>query len=422
MHRTKSIRTFAAVAALGLVLTACGGDEPAEPDDPADTGAGGDDPLELGYVLPETGQLAFLGPPQIQATRYAISVINEAGGVNGQEIPDVVTGDEGDQASIVTQSAERVLQADVDAIIGAAASGRSLDIIDMVTGAEVVQCSGSNTAPTFTDYDDGGYYIRTAPSDALQGPILADTISQDGHASIAILARADDYGRGLADATAEAFEEAGGTVVLNETYDPAASNFDAPVQSALSTDADAIVVIAFEEGAQIISGLLEAGIAPAQLYGADGLRSEDLPELVAPDNPAALAGMQGTAPASAENEEFVTALQEFAPDLEELQFAPQVFDCVNVIALAAQAAGSNDPTVFKDSLVDVTLEGTECSSFEECKTLLEEGEDIDYQGASGPLDFIEAGEPGVATIEVYTFDESGALQSVRTVESQPLEE
>jgi branched-chain amino acid transport system substrate-binding protein len=298
----------------------------------------------------------------------------------------------------------------------------SLAIIDKVTGAGVVQCSGSNTAPTFTGYEDGGYYFRTAPSDALQGPVLADVITGDGHSKVAIVARADDYGKGLADATAKSLESSGATVALNESYDPKATNFDATVAKIVSQKPDAVVVIAFEEGKQIIRGLMEKGLTPDKvgIYGADGLRSEDLPKLVNAKNPQALDGMKGTAPASAANPGFLKNLKKFAPDLDEVQFAPQVYDCVNIIALGAEAAQSTDASTFKDKIVSVTKDGEKCNSFADCKKLLDAGKDIDYQGASGVLDFTDAGEPGKATIEVYGF-ENGKLKTLDTRTSAPAE-
>jgi branched-chain amino acid transport system substrate-binding protein len=416
-----AIRTAAALAAMATLAAGCGG-VGAEQIDAGATGVparGGDGVLKIGYVLPQTGQLAFLGPPQIQAARYAVSQINEAGGVLGKPIPDLVGGDESDQTAVAQQSADRVLASGVDALIGAAASGQSLAIIDRVTGARVVQCSGSNTAPNFTDYADGGYYFRTAPSDALQGPVLAETVIADGHSRVAVVARADDYGAGLAEATAAALREAGASVPLNETYDPNAQNFDALVQQIRGATPDAVVVIAFEEGTQILQGMIEAGLGPdaVGVYGADGLRSEELPELVAPGNPAVLAGMKGTAPASAGNDEFLTSLKQFAPDLVEVQFAPQVFDCVTTIALAAESAGSDDPAAFAPAVVDVTKDGEKCTSFAQCQQLIAAGLDIDYDGASGPLEFVPAGEPGTASIEVYGFDEQGRLQTLDTVQA-----
>lgn len=424
---SRTWRLAALAASLTLVLGACGGGggQGGGQDDGQDGGQGsgqsaGDGTLKLGYVLPQTGQLAYLGPPQIQAASYAVSQINEAGGVLGKQVPELVAGDESDQAAVANQSADRVLASGVDGLIGAAASGQSLAIIDKVTGGQVAQCSGSNTAPNFTDYQDGGYYFRTAPSDALQGPVLAETVVADGHSNVAIVARADDYGAGLAQATAQALEEAGATVALNQTYDPDAQNFDALVQQIQGAQPDAAVVIAFEEGTQILQGMIEAGIGPDAIgvYGADGLRSEELPRLVAPNDPAVLAGMKGTAPASADNPQFLNNLKAFAPNLTEVQFAPQVFDCVNTIALAAEVAGTDDPTVFKDEIVGVTKEGTACSSFGECQQLVADGQDIDYQGASGPLEFVPAGEPGTAAIEIFGYDQQGQLQTLDTVQAQ----
>jgi branched-chain amino acid transport system substrate-binding protein len=406
-------------AAVMLVAAGCGGDDSSK-------GGGGDGgksskPLKLGYVLPETGDLAFLGPPQIEAMKYAIKEINDAGGVLGNPVGDPVGGDEANDQAIASQSADRVLGENVNAIVGAAASGMTLAIIDKVTGGGVAQCSGSNTAPSLTDYNDDGLYFRTAPSDALQGPVLADVIVGDGHSKVAIVARADDYGKGLAGATAKSLENGGASVVLNDTYDPKATNFDATVQKIVAAKPDAAVVVAFEEGKQIIKGLIEAGMGPDKIgiYGADGLRSENLAKLVNKSNPGILSGMKGTAPASADNPEFTKKLKAFAPSLKEMQFAPQVYDCVNIIALAAEKAGSTDANVFKSEINGVTQGGEKCTSFADCKKLLDEGKDIDYDGASGPLDFIDAGEPGKASIEVYGYDKKGTLKTLDTREATP---
>ncbi|MDN0198379.1 ABC transporter substrate-binding protein [Streptomyces sp. S.PNR 29] len=407
--KTSIRRSAILTSAAALVMAVCGatGTARAEP---------GDGVLQFGYVLPETGQLAYLGPPQIESLKFAIQTINDAGGVLDRSVPAVVSSDEAGQEAVAAQSADRVLAAGVDAVIGAAASGMSLAFIDRVTGAGVVQCSGSNTAPTFTDYEDDGFYFRTAPSDALQGPVLADVVRDDGHDRVALVARADDYGRGLMETTRNTLEDRGVTVTLAETYDPEATNFDQVVQRIENSRPDAAVVIAFEEGAQILQGMIEAGIGPDRIgvYGADGLRSEELPSLVSPKQPERLAGMKGTAPASAANEQYVKDLKKFAPDLKELQFAPQVFDCVTTIALAAEKAGSDDPGEYVKEMNGITRDGEKCTTFAACKELLADGRNIDYDGVSGPLDFTDNGEPGQATIEVYGYNEQGKLQTLRT--------
>lgn len=400
-----------------------------EPTDEASEEPGGEasgDPFKFGYVFPESGDLAFLGPPQIEALNYAVSLINEAGGINGQEVPAVMSGDEAGDAALAVQAATAEINAGVDAIIGAAATGMTMAIIDKITGAQVAECSGSNTGVVLTEYpgkmgpDGQQYYFRTAPSDALQGPVLGDLVLEDGWTSVAVLARADDYGKGLAQATADAIVDGGGEVVLNDTYDPKTTDFSGIAQKVKASGADAVVTVSFDEGFQLWGELFKVGLTPdvVGIYGADGMRSETAPTENFKDDPSIVDGASGTAPASADNPDFVAALKAFAPDLEETQFAPQIYDCANIFALAAQTAGSNRAADWVKEVPGVTKDGEECGNFADCAQLIADGKDIHYVGASGDLSFTDAGEPGKATIEVYRYQDGGTLVSEGTRDSE----
>jgi branched-chain amino acid transport system substrate-binding protein len=239
-----------------------------------------DEPLHIGYLLPETGPLADLGPAQISGLQLAIQDANEAGGVLGQEV-SLSEGDEAGDTGVASEEADRLLADGVHAIVGAAASGMSLAIIDQITGAGVVQCSASNTAPDFTDYDDNGFYFRTAPSDSLQGDALAEVILEDGHTDVALLARADDYGVGLLEFTREGLEAAGANVVFADTYDPEAVTFDAEVSEMIAAGPDAIAIVPFiDDGVPLIQTLIEQGWDMNVLYGADGIRDGGLNDRV----------------------------------------------------------------------------------------------------------------------------------------------
>ncbi len=365
-----------------------------------------DGTLQLAYILPETGQLAFLGPPMIGAVELAVADINAAGGVLGNDV-SLATGDEAGDTTVATQTAQRLLGEGVDAIVGAASSSMSLSFIDAVTGAGVTQCSPSNTSATFTNYDDNGQYFRTAPTDELQGPILANTVLGDGFTNVALLARADDYGQGLLNVVRDTFEAGGGTVAAEITYDPEAANFDAEVQQVIDSGADSAVLISFDEAAQILSTMIENGVGPGAdfgVYGGESLKSTDLPSLVDPDNPNVIDGLKGTAPGPSPDtdQSFIDRLIE-EKGVEDTLFAAEAYDCAILIALAAEAAQSDNGTDIAANIVDVTVEGTECSSFEECKALLDEGEDINYQGASGKVDFRDIGEPSNGFYEVWEF-------------------
>jgi ABC-type branched-subunit amino acid transport system substrate-binding protein len=222
------------------------------------------EPLVIGYLLPETGNLAFLGPPEIAGFNLAISDINAAGGVLGAPVR-AEGGDSGDTSTdTATQTVDRLLQAGVNVIVGAASSGVSQTVIDTITGAGVMQISPANTGDIFTTYNDNGLYFRTAPPDLLQGQALADLILADGNNTVGILALNDPYGTGLSEAAATNLVAGGLAEGDIETiiYDPQAANYDSEVQKMVDLNPDAIVVIGFEESSKIIQGLNAQGIGP----------------------------------------------------------------------------------------------------------------------------------------------------------------
>ncbi len=240
--------------------------------DPVTSERAGDGTLKIGTLLPETGNLAFLGPPEIAGVQMAVAEINENGGVLGKDV-ELTEGDSGDTTTdTAVQTVTRELQENVDAIIGAASSSVSASVIDQITAAGVTQFSPANTSKQFSDYDDKGLYFRLGPSDILQGQVLAEVIAEDGAASLVILNFDDDYGNGLAEDLQKSFEAGGGEVVDTITYDPQAQTFDAEVQEALGADADAMALIGFDETSRLLVALVEAGLGPQDIptYLVDG--------------------------------------------------------------------------------------------------------------------------------------------------------
>jgi ABC-type branched-subunit amino acid transport system substrate-binding protein len=232
----------------------------------------GDGALKLGTLLPQTGSLAFLGPPEFAGVDLAVEEVNAAGGVLGQDVT-VVDGDSGDtETDLANTTVDRLLSQNVDAIIGAASSGVTKTVIDKITAAGVVQFSPANTSKEFSTYEDKGLYFRDAPSDILQGGVLAEVIAGDGNTTVGILNLDDPYGTGLAEDLTTALEESGVEVVESITYDPAAQTFDAEVEQMASADPEAVVVIGFDESSRILAAMVEAGIGPADkaVYGTDG--------------------------------------------------------------------------------------------------------------------------------------------------------
>jgi ABC-type branched-subunit amino acid transport system substrate-binding protein len=416
--RSTRLTGAALLAAASLTLAACGGGEEENETDTATGGettppaatAEGDGVLTIGSLLPQTGNLAFLGPPEFAGVELAIQEINEAGGVLDNDV-EYIEGDSGDaQQDVANPTVDRLLAADVDVIIGAASSGVSFTVIDKITRAGVVQYSPANTSPDFTDYEDNGLYFRTAPSDVLQGRILGETILADGCTNVGILALQDPYGEGLATNVGDTITGGGGSLTPENPifYDPAASNFDAQVNELKAANPGCVVLIGFEESAKVIQSMVAAGIGPQQkqLYLVDGnlgnALGEDLPAGV-------LEGTKGSLPGAEATEEFRERLLTVDPELTDFSYAAESYDAVITAALAAVAAESDAGQAIAAELPDITREGEKCTGFEECKTMIEEGTDIDYDGVSGPIELSDAGDPTSAVVGIYTYGPDNKL-------------
>ena len=247
---------------------------------PVEGARAGDGVLKLGTLLPETGSLAFLGPPEFAGVELAVNDMNAAGGVLGKNV-EFSHGDSGDTSTdIANQTTDRLLSENVDAIIGAASSSVTLTVIDKITSAGVVMFSPANTSKKFSSYADKGLYFRDAPSDILQGAVLAEVIAEDGHTTVGILNLDDDYGNGLAEDLETSLTESGVEVVESLAYDPQAQTFDAEVQDIVSADPEAIVIIGFDESSRILTTLVEQGVGPRDkaVYGVDGNMGNTLGE------------------------------------------------------------------------------------------------------------------------------------------------
>lgn len=398
----KALGGLALVGASALVLAGCaGGGGDAAPS--ASSGGGAvseaDGTFHVGTILPATGNLAFLGPPEVAGVKLAIQDI-EATGDAFPFTTQLTERDSGDTTTdIATQSATELVGAGADVVIGAASSGVSFTFVDQLVDAGIVQISPANTSPDFTTYDDDGYYWRTAPSDVLQGRVLGNLMVGDGAANVGIIYINDPYGIGLKDNATTAIEAAGGEVSVAVPYNPGDTVFTSQVDQLLAAQPDAIAVIAFEETSSIIPQLVNTqGYAGSKVYFVDGNLSNSYEF-----QPGTLDGAKGTLPGNPADTDFQARLLEIDPALTDFSYAPESYDAVIVAALAAAQAGDDSGTAIRDNLMSVTEGGEKCTTFADCLELINAGTDIDYDGVSGPITFDENGDPTEAYIGIYQY-------------------
>jgi branched-chain amino acid transport system substrate-binding protein len=359
--------------------------------------------LTVGVLLPQSGAGAALGQALSQAVVAAGDSINAAGGVLGQDIRILTGFDEGDSPSTARDSIAALIDQDVDAVIGPASSTVALATLGDLMRAGVLTCSPTATALALDGFPDRTLFVRTAPSDSLQAAAIAGEAERTGALTAAVLYLDDAYGRPLAEATITALRSRG-----IEVPDPVGFNADDEslldeATTVKDSDPGVIVVIGdAEHGTRMLSNLGEVtgvvpGDDPPKIIVNDALRQPPSPQQIAELAPDVRARIVGLAPAATSG----LAGEPAGP------FATNAFDCLNLIALAAAQAGSDDPEQIAPLIRSVSEGGVTCRDYAECLALVVGGRNLDYDGPGGNVELGADGDPVTYRFDRWTFDEQG---------------
>jgi branched-chain amino acid transport system substrate-binding protein len=403
------VRLLGVTVCLGIVAAACSSESSTTTSSPAATSGAATAPsfeLQLGDIMSLTGDLGTYGPPIENGARAAIEVINDAlgdAGVTGITVEIVATEDDQTDSKAGVEAATKLVQTDgVDAIIGPLATAVTVSVAQSVTVPnEIVTISPSASASSLANVVDNGYVFRTAPADAAQAHFLVELMGEEfgSDATVNIGVRNDDYGTGLEADFSAAWEEAGGTIGETVQWNPDAPTFDTEAQTLVSGDPDAWLIVDFPETfAKVGPALVRTGSwDPTRTFVTDGLRDATLPESAGEQ---VTEGLMGTSPTTASNpaaEGFDEVFARTAPSgVKRGTYDVNAFDAVILAFLAALQAGTDDPTVWKDELADVSGPGGTMYAYRDLAEAIEDviaGNDIDYEGASGPINFDENGDP-----------------------------
>ncbi len=360
------------------------------------TGAAGAEDIKLGILLGFTGPLETLSPDMAAGANQAIEEVNASGiFLDGATKVSSVNGDTGCiDAGLAVASAERLITSDkVSGIVGGMCSGEttaSLQNAAIPNG--MVMISPSATSPALSTVEDNGLFFRTSPSDARQGQVMADILNDRGVKEVAVTYTNNDYGKGLADSFQAAFEESGGKVTLNAAHEDGKADYSAEVGALASAGGEVLVVAGYVDqgGAGIINAALDTGAFDTFMFP-DGMISETLETKFGPK----VSGSFGQHPGNdseggAKYNEIGTAAG-FNPTNA---FSPESYDAAALILLAMEAAGSTDPQVYKDKVMDVANAPGELilpGELAKGLQILKDGGDVDFVGASA-VELIGPGE------------------------------
>ncbi len=373
-------------------------------------------PLKIGQLNSFTGDLSDFGGAHRNASSLAADHVNQAGGVLGTVVT-IVAKDTATNPVQGVDSARALVEIDrVVAIVGALASGVTIPVAESVTVPNnILQISAASTSPALTVLADNDFLFRTTVSDAIQGVIMGRLAKELGYNTASALYINNAYGEGLAQEFKAAFEAAGGTVLELVPHEGVQPTYASELTKATAGNPDVLAAISYPESGEVyLREAIEGGYIDTFLF-CDGTKSPDMNEAVGWAN---LEGNYGTAPGSpvaAARQAFDAAYESSFAAVPPLPFMAETYDAVVLIALAAEKAGTTtDSAAIRDALRAVAnppgeVVGPGVDSIKRALYLIQQGEDINYEGAGGSQDFDENGDV-ISTIEIWKI-EGGAIVS-----------
>jgi ABC-type branched-subunit amino acid transport system substrate-binding protein len=367
------------------------------------SGGGGENTIEIGTLLPESGPQSGIGQTMADAADLAFRTVDD----NSAEFSVNATfGDSQSSPDDGISAATNLANAGIPAVVGGAITNIHIPAAEQVfVPNEMTACSPSATAVTISNIEDDGLLYRTTPSDALQGQVMATYARETLNAeTTATLFTNDDYGQALSGEFVSAFENTGGTVQQEVSYETDAQSYTSRIEQAVQSDPDLIAVVGYaESGIRLFRDYYAQASAEREILTVDGLDTGRVPNEVGRP----MDNVIGTAPLTDGPglETFNSRYQE-AFETQPGPFNPQTFDAAAVLLLATAAAEEETGPAISDAMPTVANDGSMTVTPENLADGVDaagNGEDIVYEGASSTISFDETGDLQTGAYEVWEY-------------------
>lgn len=377
--------------------------------------------IKVGSVAGVTGPIAELVAPIVGGRNLAAADINAQGGLLGGDTMVMMLADSQCDPKAGVDAGNKVVNIEqVVAIVGASCSGATNGMVQSVTiPAGIPSVSDSATAPSISDLKDNDLVFRTAPSDAYQGAALAKLAYDAGYRKLAVTYANDDYNAGIAGVFVSSFEGMGGAVTANQVHEPNKASYRAEIKTLSVGGAEGLALFAYYGGSgiTIIRNALETG-AFEKFMAADGMFDVSVIEQIGADN---LRGnlmitQSASDPENASYQLFADAYNATGMD-PAAPYASHGYDATFLVALAIEKAGAADPAKIQAALTEVANAPGEVirpGEWKKAKELIAAGKDVNYEGASGSVDFDANGDvPGFYSVNTVGDDGKYAMKFLR---------
>jgi branched-chain amino acid transport system substrate-binding protein len=377
--------------------------------------------VNVGSVAGVTGPIPDLIAPIVAARNLAAADVNSQGGLFDGDTYNLILADAQCDPKAAVDAGNKVVNVEqVVAVIGASCSGATAGMAQAVTiPAGVVALSDSATAPTITDLEDNDLVFRVAPSDAYQGIALAQLAIDQGFDKLAMTYANDDYNAGIAAVFEKAYQDLGGEITANQAHEPNKASYRSELSTLSGNGAQGLALFAYTggSGVAILRNALENGLFD-KFVAADGMYDETVLEQIGAD---ALAGniFVTRAASDFDDESYKIFAEAYAATGNDpvASYAANGYDAAFLMALAIEKAGAPDRSKLSAALREVAGPPGKVvrpGQWAEAKAAIDAGEDINYEGASGSVDFDENGDvAGIYSVNTVAADGSWETKLIR---------
>ena len=346
-------------------------------------------PITYGVLSCFTGRLASLGQAMLQGSQVAMNEINAAGGVLGRKL-QLVTGDTSCDVADGVTAVNQMLTKNISGVIGP--ETQEINGVEPILDANhiVDEFQGGDTA---RDHQTDPFFFRDSPSDSQLGVAMALYGHLQNYTKAVMLFYSDPAAQTFLKPVSQTFTKLGGTILKTIIVTPDQTSYLSQVREAIAAHPQVIftqedpptAAVLFREFAQLGGGSIP-WIGTDVTSGSDFLKAITYP--VAHN---VLTSVYGTSVTGAANNAFINLFNQLFPSQKAagpLANANYAYDSVISLALADDYAKTTDGTTVAHDMTKVTNPpGTACYTYASCLALIKAGTKINYEGASGDLDY-----------------------------------
>jgi branched-chain amino acid transport system substrate-binding protein len=394
-----------------MLMTACGssGDN---------NGTTNTTPIKVGVIGPMSGFESFIGPDILKGVQVAVEQINANGGILGRQV-QIVTADTGGDAVDAVPALQKLINVDqVNLIIGPS-SLEAAAVLPLLQQSKIPDIIVGGT--TQLDNLTSKYVWRSSPSDNLLGVSMAFYANSKGYTKAALVFGSNESAQTLKSPVIEAFKRHGGTIVADISLVPDQSSYRSEIEQLYATNPQVVFTqVDAQTGATLFSEIKELKGLGLPFVGTDVTASSDFIKAIKPAvAQQVLTSLQGTSTGGQATAEF-TQLYNAKFHATPVELADYGYDGMNILALAADAAGSLDGDAISAKMKTVANPPSETvSDYKTGYASLKANKKINYDGASGPMDFNEHNNV-TGGFDAVSSDSSGNIKVIKTITAQQL--